>query len=421
MARALNLDTYTCSPLPNALWRVRHSGTQSLQDSGTGDIVAASASTYAISDRAGLKQAAEDHFDWRCRRRSCFLLVFRCEEHALNWAKKLWTQDTVYIHEIDTTKLPRSGVHVFDAVSLTRELGIRYQSPTNELVFLYRIPGETITRTRSISEVEYGGDNVKPEISYIPITGPDSFDNVAIRVCPLRETTRREGSRSSTQDRYWKRTLSFSNAEGRTKVIRVDNVYVLKKTPKKGGSEGDGSYGTKFVNISIPGYVRNRVEAAIYELYPGCNVDEECFEPNEERWFKAIGDVEKILSVVTPNPDPDGEPIVKHYNVRDVLGKIKHAVKISAYLEIAVKAKATPPDNEGSPQVDIREAGTDPETVKVTAKIGLVTELDTGEVDMPRFARGQLRKVSASELTVTEADYASPSVLKKFSEMGLAV
>lgn len=86
-----------------------------------------------------------------------------------------------------------------------------------------------------------------------------------------------------------------------------------------------------------------------------------------------------------------------------------------------MKPKATPLDNEGSPQVDIREAGTGPKTVKVTAKIGLVTELDTGEVDMPRFARGQFRKVSASELTVTEADYASPSVVKKFSEMGLGV
>lgn len=423
MAGALNLDTYTCSPLPNALWRVTHSGTQSRQDPDTGDIVA-SARTNTFSNRADLKQATEEHFDWSSRRRSCFLSVFRCETHALNWGKKQCkggTQDTVYIHEIDTTKLPRNDVHVFDAVDLTKELGNKHQPSTNELLFLHRIPRESITRTRSISEVEYGDGNDKPEISYIPITGPDSFEKVVVRLCPLRETTRREGSQSGTQDRYWKRTLSFSNDEGKTKVIRVDNVYVLKKTPNKAGSEGDGSYGADFVNISIPGYVRSRVKAAICEIYRGCNVDEKRFEPNEERWFKAIGDVEKLLSVVTPNPDPDGEPIVKHYNVRDVLGKIEHAVKISADLEIAVKATVIPLDNEGNPQGDIREAKTGPKSVKVTAKIGLVTDWNTGEVDMPRRARGRFRKTSASDLPITEADCAPPSLLKKFSEIGIGV
>ncbi|KAL2104464.1 hypothetical protein VUR80DRAFT_611 [Thermomyces stellatus] len=302
-----------------------------------------------------------------------------------------------------------------------RKLGIAHQPSPDEFLFLYRIPAESITRTRSVSEVEYGDDEVKPEIPHISITGPDSFDKVTVRVCPLLETTPRRGSQAGTRDRCWRGTLSFSNDKGRTKVIRVDNVYVLKKTPREGGGEGDGSYGTRFVNISIPGYVRERIAAAILAIYPDCKVDEERFEPNMDRWFKPISNVEKILTLATPNPRPGGEPIVKHCNVMDALSTVGHAVEIRADLKVAVEAKATPLDNNLGPQGGIHEAGTGAKTVKVTAQYGLVTNPDTGNVDMPRFAQGRFGRVSASALAPIEANFASESLLKRLSELGLDV
>ncbi len=81
-----DLSAYKCTCLPKTLWRVTHPGSQSRRDVTTGDLVA-SDSTRAISDKTSLKQAAKEHFDWACRKSSCFLSVFGCEQHARRWAK----------------------------------------------------------------------------------------------------------------------------------------------------------------------------------------------------------------------------------------------------------------------------------------------------------------------------------------------
>jgi hypothetical protein len=138
-----------------------HSNSQSRQDLATGDLVA-SDSTRVISDESSLKEAAEEHFHWVCRQPSCFLSVFSSEQHARRWAKQrertqdVGSIDEIYIHEIDTTKLP-AFTYVFDAASLTAGLHIVHTHPTDELIFLHRIPGEALRRKRSLGEIEEQG------------------------------------------------------------------------------------------------------------------------------------------------------------------------------------------------------------------------------------------------------------------------
>jgi hypothetical protein len=64
--------------------------------------------------------------------------------------------DEVYIHEIDTTKL-LAVTYVFDAVSLTAKLDIIHPHSSDELIFLHRIPRESLSRTRSLGEIEEQG------------------------------------------------------------------------------------------------------------------------------------------------------------------------------------------------------------------------------------------------------------------------
>ncbi|KAF2970371.1 hypothetical protein GQX73_g3195 [Xylaria multiplex] len=175
MTAIFDLSTYKCTYPPNPLWRVIHSQSQSRQDPVTKDLVAAD-SDREISDRLSLKQAAEEHFNWRSRRPSCFLSVFSSEQHARKWAKKRETASgTVYIHEIDTTRLP-PGIYIFCAVSLARKLGITHPYSANEFVFLHRIPSESIRHTRSLDDIEeqevearaYAAREFNPNYHYVP-------------------------------------------------------------------------------------------------------------------------------------------------------------------------------------------------------------------------------------------------------------
>ncbi len=160
MAGAVDLGAYKCAYLPKTLWRVTHSKSQSRQDLATGDLVA-SDSTRTISDELSLKQASEKHFDWSCQEPSCFLSVFSSKQHAHRWAKQReraqnLAMDVVYIHEIDTTKLP-AATYVFNVTSLTLKLDIAYPYSTHEFIFLHRIPNESLRRSQSLGEIEEQG------------------------------------------------------------------------------------------------------------------------------------------------------------------------------------------------------------------------------------------------------------------------
>jgi hypothetical protein len=161
MAGTFDLNTYRCTYLPSSLWRVAHPESQARKDPVTGDVVAQDR-TRAISDELSLKQAAERHFNWTNRQPSCFLSVFSSDTHARRWANQrerthdLNSIGEVYIQEIDTTKLP-ADTYVFDAVSLAARLHISHQYSSDEFIFLHRIPGRSLRRTRSLGEIEEQG------------------------------------------------------------------------------------------------------------------------------------------------------------------------------------------------------------------------------------------------------------------------
>ncbi|KAI1131603.1 hypothetical protein F5Y10DRAFT_261984 [Nemania abortiva] len=163
MAAIFDLSTYQCTYLPNPLWRVTHSQSQSKQDPVTGDLVA-SDSDRKISDKSSLKQAVEEHFNWGSRRPSCFLSVFKNKEHARRWAKRRErTIGVVYIHEIDTNRLPL-GTYIFDAASLVTSLGIVHPYSDDELIFLHRIPSESLRKAEALA---YAARSFNPDCHYV--------------------------------------------------------------------------------------------------------------------------------------------------------------------------------------------------------------------------------------------------------------
>jgi len=150
MAEAFNLAAFKYHLLPEKVWMVTHSKSQSRLDAGTGDRVAADSNTN-ISDQPSLKRAAEQHFDWRCREPSCFLSVFSDWQQARRWAGQ--RDGIVSIHEVYTGRLP-ADTYVFDAYRLCGRLGIAHAHSAHELIFLHRIPGRALGRTRSLVDVE---------------------------------------------------------------------------------------------------------------------------------------------------------------------------------------------------------------------------------------------------------------------------
>jgi hypothetical protein len=59
----------------------------------------------------------------------------------------------VTVSIIDTKKLP-ADTCVFGAATLSHRLGIDQQYATDELLFLYRIPGQSFISLRSLTEIE---------------------------------------------------------------------------------------------------------------------------------------------------------------------------------------------------------------------------------------------------------------------------
>ena len=162
MADAFNLDAYRANGLPPLLWRVTHAGSQYRDDPATTDQVA-SDSTRTISNKPILRRVAKDHFEWACRNPSCFLSAFRCQQHARRWARGRRGYGEVYIHVIDTAKIP-DNIYVFDATSLSDKLEINYRYAANEFIFLHRIPRKCLIGRHALSALrEHGACDIVTE------------------------------------------------------------------------------------------------------------------------------------------------------------------------------------------------------------------------------------------------------------------
>ncbi|KAL2255625.1 hypothetical protein VTK26DRAFT_2985 [Humicola hyalothermophila] len=133
------LDQYRRVDLPRKLWRVTHRNTNSrIQD---GDMVAADPERE-LRNALDLKNAVQNHINWRSRQPSCFLSVFTDADHAHNWAWK--TRAPVRIYEIKTDSLPAS-TYILDVEVIVKTLNIDYRYSANELLILHRIPLSAIT------------------------------------------------------------------------------------------------------------------------------------------------------------------------------------------------------------------------------------------------------------------------------------
>lgn len=58
----------------------------------------------------------------------------------------------IYIHEIDTTKLPTDAC-VLNMESLIETLGISHPWRTHEFLFVQRIPAQALVSQRSLGEI----------------------------------------------------------------------------------------------------------------------------------------------------------------------------------------------------------------------------------------------------------------------------
>jgi hypothetical protein len=187
---SFNLQDYARphDSLPGVLWRVTHPNSQHELNPINGEMWARVRSGNAISDEASLKQRISDHFNWSSRKPSCFLSVFTDEEHARNWAGRCVrnTGDSqVDITPIITAKLPATA-QVFDATSLHKRLRIYYRYPEHEVMFLHRIPWQSLGYARSLEGA------TTENLPFAWIHARDVRDvNDALAVCITRVDNRR--------------------------------------------------------------------------------------------------------------------------------------------------------------------------------------------------------------------------------------
>lgn len=104
-----------------------------------------------IPDEASLAQAAANHFNWFSPQPSCFLSVFSDKAHARNWARDRQSKsgEQVYITQVFTSMLP-THIQVFKATSFCERLSIFHRYSQNEVIFLHRIPWQSLGRTRAL-------------------------------------------------------------------------------------------------------------------------------------------------------------------------------------------------------------------------------------------------------------------------------
>jgi hypothetical protein len=145
------LDSLKCTSPPSRFWRVNHGGSQAHHDNN-GDLVANSTSTPSTLQE--LKQAVDDHLDWRNPQPSCFLSVFSDRQHARNWASQRGGREwQVSIYEIDTVRL--QDVYIFKLEQLILPLEI---SPSrdyaHEYLILHRIPNRAVTSRLELGELK---------------------------------------------------------------------------------------------------------------------------------------------------------------------------------------------------------------------------------------------------------------------------
>lgn len=263
------------------------------------------------------------------------------------------------------------------------------------------------------------GEEEKTHTPRIPISSPDSFRGVTINVGKLGETTPSKSSSISTGNRHWKAPITFASSKiESTPILCVEDVYVLPSGNKN--SSGKTAYAKTFVNISIPGYVREEITKAITDIYPECNPDEVRFAPNENRWFKVVNNLDSLLTV--GKVDDMGRPIMVKLDVKETMDVVQYGAKISADLEFSVKAKGVPIEPVG-PADDIRKVPYHNRTftVDINAVRGMVSGMCTSPVDMPQYTGGQSAKISAGDLTFRKTDLTPDNVIKMFADLGLNV
>ncbi|KAI0390680.1 hypothetical protein F5Y17DRAFT_47988 [Xylariaceae sp. FL0594] len=175
MAEGFDLDDYTCKDMPSTLWRVTHPQTQS---KFLAKSFVAADYTRIFSDESSLKTALEEHFRWANRLPTPFLSCFSDERHARSWAD--WAQrrkGTACTHEIDTTNLVSSGVHIFCAETVAARLGIAHKYAEDEYIFLHRIPHEALRCVREHEHRESRVDYVETILRPVRIVVFDTSDS----------------------------------------------------------------------------------------------------------------------------------------------------------------------------------------------------------------------------------------------------
>lgn len=153
MAEAFDLSIYKAAWLPPRLWRVSQRISRVNITHGAADL------TRTFSNESELKAAVEAHRDYD-NRQTCFLSVFDCVLCAQRWAEIIQRHDDsappddVYIHTIDTTKLP-DDVCVFDIQVIRKSLGIVRAFLHNEShIFLHRIPKQAVVEVQGLSQIQ---------------------------------------------------------------------------------------------------------------------------------------------------------------------------------------------------------------------------------------------------------------------------
>jgi hypothetical protein len=181
MAETFNLKDYTRAhdTLPDVLWRVTHPKSQHEVHPAAGDMWARD--LRLISDEASLAQAAKNHFSWYCYEPSCFLSVFTNEDHARNWARVVGgrqkSDEEIYITRIITAMLP-TDILVFDATDLSNKLGIEHEYSEDEVIFLHRVPWQSLGRTRKLG-IHVNGTPKDDSLSPLVHSVQDFNDSVA--------------------------------------------------------------------------------------------------------------------------------------------------------------------------------------------------------------------------------------------------
>ncbi|KAK3503276.1 hypothetical protein B0T13DRAFT_499785 [Neurospora crassa] len=131
-----------CEDLPKYLYFVEHAGSQSCKDVN-GDFRAADGCTTGRRGLVRLQNLIDQHFSWHNRGATRFISTFEDYRHARNWAMQ--RDEPVTIHTINTSYVDYDCPPIFYAPKFTENYW-----ETSEYLFLNRIPGHSIIRSRTL-------------------------------------------------------------------------------------------------------------------------------------------------------------------------------------------------------------------------------------------------------------------------------